>query len=219
MGVTSKRPSRRTAAAAAAAAAVVLCVGVLVSCTSSSSDGTAPTASPTTSSAGGPTPPSSTATGPAASTPSPPPSSTYAGPPPATAPVVGATTLPPVPTGSPAAFGDGLVATVSAVREAQASGSVPGDVAGPAVAVSVRVENGSDAPVDLGGLTVTATYGADAVPATLLTGAPSAPAEGVLAPRKSAEGVWAFTVPSGQASSLVLTISSISSGTTVVVRG
>ncbi|TNM61052.1 DUF4352 domain-containing protein [Streptomyces sp. NP160] len=154
--------------------------------------------------------------------PSPRPSSTsespsYSGPPPATAPVVGATTLPAVEVGSAADFGDGLRVTVTGVRAAQLESGGPGDASGAGVAVAVEVENGSEQPVDLSGLTVTAAYGDD-LAASSTTGAPADLPTGVLAPGASGEGVWAFAVPEADRGSLVLTITSNSSSAAVVVR-
>jgi len=214
VSTNSSSRHRGTASRGVLAGSALLLAASLAACTSAAPDQTDP--SPT-STVTGPTPVPSE-TGPAPVVPSPPAPSTYSGPPPATASVVGATTLPPVQQGEAAAFGDGLVATVTGVEQAEATGTDPGDVAGPATAVRIRLENGTDAPVDLGGVTVTATHGADAEPAPSLTGPPSAPAQGVLAPGEDAEGVWAFSVPTSGASSLVLTITSVSSASVVVVR-
>lgn len=195
---------------------VASAIGALVllgGCTSGG-EGPAPTTAPVS--------PDAPTGGQSSSAPSPRPSTTsasprYSGPPPATAPVVGATTLPAVRVGDAADFGDGLRVTVASVRDAQLESGGPGDASGPGVAVAVEVENGSKQPVDLSGMTVTASYGDDQA-ASSTTGAPAEPLRGVLAPGGSGKGTWAFLVPKADRGSLVLTITSNSSSAAVVVH-
>jgi hypothetical protein len=71
----------------------------------------------------------------------------------------------------------------------------PGDVAGPALRATVRLENGTGDPLDLLGVSVVMSYGADALPASPL-GDPSVAAfAGTLEPGGVAEGVYVFSVP------------------------
>jgi hypothetical protein len=59
----------------------------------------------------------------------------------------------------------------------------------------VRITNGTDDAVDLGGVTMDLTHGADAVPASPLDDPSQAPFSGSLDQGDSAEGVYVFSVP------------------------
>jgi hypothetical protein len=130
-----------------------------------------------------------------------PPSSTVAAPPisPApTGPTADATALPasqePVPLEETARVGEVDVSLV-AVEEIQGRATGPGDVAGPALRITVQLENGTADPLDLLGVSVTMTYGTDAVPASPLGDPSVALFSGVLEPGESAEGIYVFRVP------------------------
>lgn len=176
---------------------------------------TSPTGSPTSSGAPAPDAPS-TSGSPSGAPPAAGPS-TDGGPPPSTAPVVGATTLPPVAAGDAAAFGDGLVATVTDTQAVQLGASGPGEVAGPGIAVTLVLRNDTSAPVDLGGLAVTAST-ADGVPVDPSDSPPASPAQGVLEPGGSATGTWAFSDPATGDGPLQVQVSSTSSVSVVVVQ-
>lgn len=135
---------------------------------------------------------------------------------PTTAQEVGATTLPAVAAGSPAPFGDGLVAVVKAVDDVQVSAGAPGEVAGPAVAVTVVLENGSEAAVDLSGVSVTAASSSGA-PLEQTTASPSSVPRGVLSTGDEVTGTWVFSVPGGERTGAVLTIESTSASAAVQV--
>ncbi|MBC3761668.1 hypothetical protein ACUN7V_08020 [Quadrisphaera oryzae] len=143
--------------------------------------------------------------------------STPAGPPASTAPAVGVTTVPPVGLSSPAPFGDGLVATVTAVERVQLKGTGPGEVAGPGTAVSLTLRNGTTARVDLGGVVVGVTYG-DGSPGDPSTSVPADVPGGVLEPGASVKGVWVFSRPSGATDPVEVTVGSVSSAAVVTIR-
>lgn len=110
-------------------------------------------------------------------------------------PVAGISTLPPVPVAQPADFGNGLTAAVKEIKEIpklEANG--PGEIAGHGVGVVVEVRNGTDAPVDLNGVAVNASY-AGAKPAGDSAAPPSAPLAGRLAAGEAREGTYVFQVP------------------------
>jgi hypothetical protein len=161
-----------------------------------------------------PTPP------PAEEAPSPLPVTPGVAPPPGAtgAPVVGTSTLPPVPVGEDAPFGDTpVVVTAQQVEPVQIEARGPGEVAGPGVRVTVRAENRGADPVDLAGLVVNATYG-DAVPASQSSTDPAAPLTGALAPGASAEGVYVFQVPDGAGGPVVIEVGYSGSSNVVLIR-
>lgn len=156
-----------------------------------------------------------TTSAPATTTPVPTPT-TEPGPPASTAPEVGVTTVPPVAVGQEAAFGDGLVATVTAVDQVDLKGEGPGEVAGPGTAVRLELRNGTRARVDLGGVVVGVTYG-DGSPGDLSNSAPADVPTGVLEPGASAEGVWVFSRPRSGAAPVEVSVGSQSSAAVVTV--
>jgi hypothetical protein len=126
--------------------------------------------------------------------------------------------LPPVRTGAPAVPARGVQVVVDKVRQVTVSAEGPGAVAGPGVSVEVRVTNGSGSALDLGGLAVNASYGDDATPAAPSDSPPARPLAGRLAPGAAAAGVYVFTVPRAEASSLRVDVSSDAWPGIVVVR-
>lgn len=115
-----------------------------------------------------------------------------------TRPTAVATALPPsqepVALDAPAQVGD-VTVSLTGIEAIQGTASGPGDVAGPALRVTVRLGNGTADPLDLLSVSVGMTYGAAATPASPL-GDPSAGGfAGALTPGGSATGVYVFRVP------------------------
>ncbi len=166
----------------------VVCVG-LVAC---SSDDDASTSSTSTTAGEG-----STSTSASPST------AVDAGPstsgPPATAAdggvAVGANVLDPVAVGDVAELGGSVTTTVTSWEEVTATADVPGDIAGPAIAVTVQLRNGSATPIDASSLVVGAMAGDTTAPPN--SGPPSAPMTQMLEPGAEASGVYVFRTPNG----------------------
>ena len=204
---SARVPARRVVLPGLAGAA--LAVAVAAGCTAAPMTPDGGSASPTTSATtGAPTTEAPTA----APSPS---RSTYTGPPPVTAPVVGASTLPPVEQGAAAGFGDGLTAEVVERRTVDVTAAGPGELSGPATAVVLELVNGSSSPVSLDGVTVTAASG-DGTPLDGVTGDPADVPTGVLAPGDRVRGTWVFSSPQGAAASLLVT--SVSSPSALVLQ-
>lgn len=125
-------------------------------------------------------------------------------------PPVGATTLPPVATGVPSDFGGGVSAVVTGAEKVDVTARVPGETSGPAVAVTLEVRNDSDGPVDLGQLTVTATYG-DGVPAVASESDPADALTGSLNAGDRRRGVYVFRVPGGSPDGVEVNVQSATS--------
>jgi hypothetical protein len=116
-------------------------------------------------------------------------------------------------------FGDGVTAAISRVTAFTASGAGVGEVAGPAVRVTLSITNGSSAAVSLDSTTVNAYYGADATPAAPLSSdGSSAPFAGSLAPGESATGTYAFGTGDGAGDDIVVTVGR-GAGSPLVVFG
>lgn len=96
-----------------------------------------------------------------------------------------------VEVGESADFGSGLVATVTNVRSIRAEARQPGETAGPAVAVRVKLHNGTDEPVNLAGLAVNATDSRSSPLVPNFTG-PTREFSGILEPDATTYGVYVF---------------------------
>ncbi|SEL20628.1 hypothetical protein SAMN04515665_109138 [Blastococcus sp. DSM 46786] len=94
-----------------------------------------------------------------------------------------------------ARIGDGMTGALLSLQAVEATATGPGNVAGPALRVTVRLVNGTAAPAPLDGAVVTMAYGAEQTPASPIDDPSAAPFAGVLEPGGAAEGVYVFGVP------------------------
>jgi hypothetical protein len=92
-----------------------------------------------------------------------------------------------------ATLGDGVEVSVIKFRPVTAEPIGPGEVGGPAVAASISLKNGSNAPIDLSTVSV-ALLGSDGSPGVLTTGGEAAPFQGLIAPGETKRGVYVFTL-------------------------
>jgi hypothetical protein len=215
----------------AVAAAAVLTVSA---CSNDDDSSTTTTTAPNGTAAGTPasTPPSST-----------PPSSTPGEPGETTVPAEGATTTAPPPPTAPPTTGDinqvveappaetlASVALsdpvdvpnarleITSVKRVDAEARLPGEVAGPAVAVTVSISNTGETPIDLGAVTVNVADAAGTASAPL-TAAPNAPLAGELAPGADAEGVYLFDFGPGSSEPINVQVSAAVESPTAVFVG
>ena len=124
-------------------------------------------------------------------------------------------TLPAVGVGTEADLGGNAFVTVTKIEPTNLTANGPGEVSGPGVFVTVDVRNATDKPLDLAGLVVNAHYGdgTPAIPAALQRDALS----GTVAPGESKSGVYAFSVPADQNSSVVVDVQHSSFPNVVIV--
>ncbi len=100
-----------------------------------------------------------------------------------------------VPLSKPAAVGKVTVSLVK-LEKITVKASGPGEIGGPAVAVTVKVANGTDKAVD-GAATTVNLLGKDGSPALPTPTKPAAPISGSIAAGGSAQGVYVFTIKNG----------------------
>jgi hypothetical protein len=100
-----------------------------------------------------------------------------------------------VPLDGRAEAGNGVVAVLPAIEAIRGTGTGPGNIAGPSLRVTVRLDNGTAEPMALGPVSVNVYYGAERTPASPLDDPSSAPFQGTLAPGKSATGVYVVRIP------------------------
>lgn len=91
------------------------------------------------------------------------------------------------------------------VDSIQGEARLPGEIAGPAIRVTVRVTNDGSKPLNLNNARVTAYYGTDQTPAGVLT-AGSRELTGRLAAGGTADGVYVFTVPEKERGNVRITV-------------
>lgn len=102
---------------------------------------------------------------------------------------------PPVPLDATAEVDGRIAATVESLEAIRGTAVGPGNVAGPALRVTVRLLNRSADPVLLDGVAVSLTSGEQQTPAPPLADPSAAPFSGTVGPGDSAEGVYVFTLP------------------------
>ncbi len=91
---------------------------------------------------------------------------------------------------------DGVTGSLIAVRSVDGQAAGPGDVAGPAVMVTVRLVNGTARDISLDAVSVNLFHGADRTPGSPLADPRRMPFTGTLPAGAAVEGIAVFTVPS-----------------------
>lgn len=205
-GPAAGRRRRRVLLAALAAAVVIVLVVILLLVRAA--DDTEPAAQSGTS--------SSTAT--SSATPSagltafePPPGPTDANEPPPS--------LPPVALDARGEVGNGVVATLPSIDEIEGEAQGPGNIAGPAIRVTVRIENGTAEPVSLDGVAVNMYTGAELTPASPLDDPSRREFAGTVPPGQSAEGVYVFSVPADARDSVTVEVGYVAGAPLLIFTG
>jgi hypothetical protein len=129
-----------------------------------------------------------------------------------------APTLAPVAMNATASFGDHVDARLAKLAAIDAKAALPGERSGPAVAVTAEITNGSNAPIDLGGVTVDMTS-ANGAPFTQVTPFPATAFSGTLDPGKTATGRYVFTINDDARSDVRVSIKYSAPAPTAVFAG
>ncbi len=101
--------------------------------------------------------------------------------------------MPPVPTTQPAEVKDRVRVELTEFRRDQVEARGPGEITGPAVRVKVKITNTSGRPIELDRATIAITDGAKTPLSPVLTS--TGAVAGSLAPSKSADGDYVFSIP------------------------
>jgi hypothetical protein len=114
---------------------------------------------------------------------------------------------------------DGIAVRVSRIQTVDGEAQGPGEVAGPALRVSVEVENtsGEDVAMDLA--LTNLYYGKDRTPASTLSGPGASPLPGTLAAGQKASGRYVFGVPARGRNPLVVEFSLRADRPTILFEG
>ncbi|MCV2395821.1 hypothetical protein OEB99_16015 [Actinotalea sp. M2MS4P-6] len=126
---------------------------------------------------------------------------------------------PPVDLTDPAAPAQGLRVDLANMESVEGEATIPGEVGGPALRVTVQVTNRTDADVSLTSAVVNLYFGADQRPAVglLEPGARDFPAS--VAPGASVTGVWVFNVPLDQRDQVLVEVDLSADDTVVLFSG
>jgi hypothetical protein len=103
------------------------------------------------------------------------------------------------------------------VKAIEATARLPGEITGPALALTIEVSNTGIRPADLGAVVVN-VLDSDEAPGAEMTAAPAQPLTGRLAPKKTARGVYVFRVPMDKRRPVTVTVS-IGDAPVLVFRG
>jgi hypothetical protein len=109
--------------------------------------------------------------------------------------------------------------SIAKVESVKGVAVAPGEIAGDAVRLTVRVVNGSAAPLDLGLAVVNAYVGPQRTPAGSLMNPGGKPFGGTLAPGGQADGVYLFVVPPAQRDDVTVTVYHAPDQPTTAFRG
>ncbi len=112
----------------------------------------------------------------------------------------------------------GIEVTLTSVKGVRAEARGPGEVSGPALAVTVQVANATDKPFDTANAVVTLTSSGGR-PGLAMTGPPAQPLPSSVAAQSNAFGVYLFTVPVGRRDPITVEVAVSAAEPVVVFRG
>jgi hypothetical protein len=123
----------------------------------------------------------------------------------------------PVRLDKPGRTGTGLTARLTTIKAIDAKAQLPGEVAGPALSLSVEVSNTGAKTVDLNAVVVT-VLDSDEAPGGEMSSAPAKPLKGKLSAGKTVRGVYVFTIDKNKRNPVTVTVS-ISDAPVLVFTG
>lgn len=127
--------------------------------------------------------------------------------------------LAPVALSQASTYSNGVSARVVSIGAFVAKARRPGEISGPALAITVEVTNAGSDSVSLDSLAVNAYYSAAGSPATRVGDGAGTPLRGQLAVGKSARATYAFTVPADQRHLVVVAVSYRDGAATALFSG
>jgi len=128
-------------------------------------------------------------------------------------------TTPPVALDGTASFGTGVTARLTAVESVAGEASGPGEVAGPAVRVTVELHNGTNEALALNEVVVDVFAGIELAPGEPLSGPGVRWFDGTLEPGDEATGVYVFGVPADRRDQVNVRVSYDPLAPTVLFEG
>lgn len=135
-----------------------------------------------------------------------------------TIPAVDMTTQGPVALDEPGDFGRGVTIALGKAEKITTEAKLPGEIAGPGLALTFTITNDSDAAIDVSSVVVDVADAAG-IPAIGMTAAPSAPFTGDVAAGTRATGVYVITLPAGSTDPISISVTYSSQAPIVVFTG
>lgn len=126
--------------------------------------------------------------------------------------------LPPVDLGQTVDVGNQITASVTGVDRITGQARLPGEIAGPALAVKVTITNGSAQPLPVSDVTVTLQDSAG-TPATSLGTDPYAPFQGSVDASQAGQAVYVFSFPAELTMPVTITVNYSASAPVAVFTG
>lgn len=116
-------------------------------------------------------------------------------------------------------FETGVRAEIVTLEAVDGVAAIPGEVAGPALRITVELTNSTSESIDLDLVLVQLYYGEDATPGIGLSGPGAAPFAGVLEPGYAISGTYVITCPPGARDLIQVTVSHAPEGGIVAFEG
>src|SRR5882757_2916869 len=135
-----------------------------------------------------------------------------------TVPPAVVTTRPAVPLTATAQFGNRVSARIVSVRSTTAQARGPGEVSGPAVALTIRLINSSSKNIALDDVVINVVDAAG-TPGVPMSASPARLFTGGLAARGQADGVYVFALPQGHRTPVSVSVSYSAGAPIVLFRG
>lgn len=111
----------------------------------------------------------------------------------------------PVKLDKPSKTGTGLSAELVRIRAIEAEAQLPGEIAGPALAITIEISNSGDQAADLSTVVVTLLNSDDA-PGNEMSATPAKPFTGTLDPGDQVRGTYVFTVAKSKRNPITLNV-------------
>lgn len=127
--------------------------------------------------------------------------------------------LPPVGLQQPIVAPDGVSAKLTKLESVDGEAVGAGDIAGPAIRVTVELSNGTSADFDTALTVVNAYYGADRTPANALVKPGGRSLSGTIASGASQDAVYIFSIPEDERGDVTITVDYAPGQPAIVFQG
>ncbi|MET1006927.1 MAG: hypothetical protein ABWX96_15375 [Propionibacteriaceae bacterium] len=127
-------------------------------------------------------------------------------------------TKPPVKLDKPSNTGSGVTVRITKIKSISSKAQLPGEVAGPAVSLTVTVKNDSAKTLDIGTVVVSLIDSSGA-PGNEMTAKPADPLRGTVKSGGTATGVYVFTVDKDKRNPVSVNITLAGAAPVLVFKG
>lgn len=123
----------------------------------------------------------------------------------ATVPQGTLTSLPPVPADQPVEIVGDVVGSIVGIERVTVQGRLPGEMTGPGLKITVKIDNGTASPLRVDSSTVT-LEDSEMSPAPPISADDAKPLDGTIAAGQSAQGVYLFGFPEPMSGPVTITV-------------